>query len=130
MKRALATFLTTVYAVLSMGLVLHVHYCGGELAHVSILAEEASCCESSTDCCATQIHCCENKEIRIAIDEVHQSTFGVQIPQFSELFTAPSIRLICQQLSPVLSIGDVDSRGSPPGETPIYLSLCRLTYYG
>jgi len=128
-KRFIAILATALYTVLSLGLVIHIHYCGGELAHVSILAESNSCCESATDCCATQISCCENKEFRIAIDEVHQPTIGVETPQFLVGIANYTSNYIVPH-APVAWSSHISTRGSPPDSTPIYISLCRLTYYG
>ena len=130
MKRAVAILLTTLYTFLSLGLVLHVHFCGNKLANISLSKESISCCsDHETNCCAVKVNCCENLELRLAIDEVHQAASGIELPDFISI-DIEQIDWISRIFRSRDSGVFAHSRGSPTLDSPLYLKFCRLTYYG
>ena len=131
MRRILATIAVLVYGLLALGLNVHLHFCGGKLKDVAILTEAKKCCaEEYTGSCGFHNECCEDKQFRIALSDEHQPAVQAQ----EEVVFSTSV---LQPEAPVWSLNqpadqsEFPIRPGPPGHrSKIYLTLCRLTYYG
>ena len=51
MKQFGAILVSFIYLIFSIGLVVNIHYCHGEIEEISLIAESTSCCTETTSCC-------------------------------------------------------------------------------
>jgi hypothetical protein len=139
MQRALATLVLGIYAVLAVGFHLHVHYCCGKIADVTINqvtdacvgscskhvpAQQhnqpvRSCCNKQTPVeeaatgCSVDRHCCSSDDFYIIIDDEHQKT-SVEFEMFVRFALEPAPKTIeCPNLAAPKSV-DVATRAGPP----------------
>lgn len=52
MKKLSAILITFIYLTFSIGLVVNMHYCHGEIEEVKIIVENSSCCDETSSCCS------------------------------------------------------------------------------
>lgn len=74
MKKAIAIFLTIIFMITNSGIVLAVHYCGGKMASVNLIAKRHNCgCGNK----AMKKSCCKDKTIQLKACEkiVNPSAF-------------------------------------------------------
>ncbi len=71
MKRTIYIAFTAFYLMVSMGLSLNLHYCGGKLAGVSIVMPSAPCCCNSEE----NKSCCADTEISLQMDMDQQISY-------------------------------------------------------
>ena len=69
MKKVIASILAIFYLTLSCGLIINLHYCGGELELVAIQEKvsEEKCCGIS---CSN--NCCQDKILELKIKDAHK----------------------------------------------------------
>jgi len=65
MKKLSAILLSVLYLVLTTGISLNIHYCGGKIESVSFISEVNSCCCESNE---MQNNCCKNKQLFIKFE--------------------------------------------------------------
>jgi hypothetical protein len=121
MRRFFAIVLVAVYTLLSTGMTLHLHYCMGNLKHVSVASDDMGCCKKDHSCTGTEIHssCCSDQNINFDL-EVEQS----RVPEF--YWNAPAV--LVSAVEPItlyipikgekLSVYHTDS--GPPLKRPLY----------
>lgn len=118
------------YSLFAVGVNLHMHFCGGELEHVSFYTEVVDCCGSSPmDCCAVETGCCSTKEFRIAIEDEHQAFSSPAVDDIIAVWESTDNASSESLVQRTEEIRNDLVRGSPPSD-PIYLKFSRLTYYG
>lgn len=69
MKRLFAISLMLVYLTFSAGVVVAYHFCGGELAEISVLKGPKSCCPDAD----SQKSCCKNSTLTLKITNDYSS---------------------------------------------------------
>ena len=52
MKQFSAIFISFIYLTFSIGLVVNLHYCQGEIEEIDLIVENTSCCTETTSCCS------------------------------------------------------------------------------
>ncbi len=69
MKKVIASILAIFYLTLSCGLIINLHYCGGELELIAIQEKvsEDKCCEV-----ACSNNCCQDKLLELKIKDAHK----------------------------------------------------------
>lgn len=72
MKRVLVFTLLTFYTALACGLNVKLHYCGGKLKNISLIAksDESGCCGSKMK----SKDCCKNKTCFLKVKDSYHST--------------------------------------------------------
>jgi hypothetical protein len=77
MKRWILYIAATVYALLSIGVHIHLHYCGSNLKHFSLLQQEHSCCPHEHNHDADEVHssCCSDENYSFQTDDEHTGSF-------------------------------------------------------
>ncbi|MGV8094662.1 MAG: hypothetical protein AB2L24_22645 [Mangrovibacterium sp.] len=128
MKKLVSILISVFYLTVTIGLIVDVHYCYGEIESVRLYGEPEDCCcgDDSSD-----ISCCHS---------------DVQFIKFENKPTLVSgSRLIIQPLAFDLLIiesraDDLLTKGGqpfyfstsdlPPPELPVWLLFCSLIYYG
>jgi hypothetical protein len=131
MKRIAGILLLMVYSVCAIGLSLHMHYCCGKLAGISIGTESKSCCphEDTTSNCHLDHSCCSFGELSFKIEGGYQNE--------ASLFLAHNFVLkpICAAIFPDFTEFTSLQKTwlqtpKPPDSTPVFLKYHSLVYYG
>ena len=52
MKKLSAILITFIYLTFSIGLVVNLHYCHGEIEEVKLIVESSTCCDETSSCCS------------------------------------------------------------------------------
>ena len=89
MKKFLAIAILSVYALLSVGVQMHLHYCCGKLADIHLFSDN-DCShhdDSHQDSCAHKSDCCSFIDINLKVDDSHELTSSILIntPQIADL---------------------------------------------
>lgn len=127
MKLKLATILiASWYALLTVGVQVHMHYCEGELAHVALNTsgnEDSGCCLDKG--CEDNEGCCSFEDVFLVLDEDHK--------QPTELFSFAIIDLVLvpiQQVdNQVVDLPQPELFHTDTGP-PLFLMNCAFTFYG
>ena len=128
MKRIVTILFLVFYLMISFGLTINLHYCGGQLESVHFFGNMKTCCcgveEMNNSCCENQtIHFQLNKEQRIGQDIRIQLVSSIDL-LVQDLF---SEFVLCYKSEKNNSIIQFDL--PPPKKQPTWLINCSLTYY-
>ena len=102
MKKSSAILLLAAFhLVVSTGLCISVHYCGGKFKSLSFLATinktENCCCGIKKKCCGSKKKskgCCKQKTTFIKVNEVHKSTNLLKAPVCLITLTNPTLWIL------------------------------------
>lgn len=86
LKQKLALSLCTFYLVSVIGVALSMHFCGGELASVSVFTDRAACkyCkEEPKD--KKDDGCCKNTKVEVKVKDSHQTESSFKLPKLFSL---------------------------------------------
>ena len=134
MKRTFVILFSMLYASLSTGLALNIHYCQGEIEDIFFAGqeEESSCC--ATTCCEkpeeTKPSCCEDEVVLIQFsgEQVVTTQKFLEKESFdgiTQSIVHSPAQAICQENNAALP--KVSSSDSSP---PLWLLHCNFTFYG
>ncbi|WP_139218252.1 HYC_CC_PP family protein [Sunxiuqinia elliptica] len=128
MKKLLSILFSIFYLTLTIGLVVNMHYCQGELASVQLYEEEASCCCSDQ---ASITSCCDDHTQLLKLDIEPTLTpshrLNTQVWEI-DLLPSETANQTLDELPFNGSIWSTDTR--PPLEEPSWLLFCSLIFYG
>jgi hypothetical protein len=130
MKVFASIALSTYYLLVSMGILVNIHYCGGKVKSVEVYAPaKACCCPSGT---GDMTGCCGNESFFYQFDEDQVSTQVVQ--KTSEDEPVPTIFIDVHSAIADLALSHQadgpDLSLPPPDPGPRWLRYCSLIYYG
>lgn len=130
MRRILSIFVLFLYLATSIGVTVSLHYCGENLADVSILNQASCCCDeepSTNDCCSDEIQ-------SLKLHEAHnksEHTFSFDFVCLTEIATnyiyGPTKQRVYVKIPCATSIA------SPPDilhGVPIYKRIHSYLFYG
>lgn len=132
MLKTKAIIAAMVYTLSSLGLLVHVHFCCGGLAGVSIIAELTPCsCDHHDHECGGGDDCCDFESFYLNMDEDHQIPPNIQIPADFEA-KIPQVEAFAKtEVDDREPIRWISTRAGPPdGRPATYIDLCSLVYYG
>lgn len=117
------------YLISVIGIALSLHFCGGNLAAVSMSKAKAACelCADESDL-AVNDNCCKDTRITVKIHDSHQSVSPVKIPgqHVTDLFLPPVIAGVLQEVQlPHLYQPVQQAPPKSPG-SPIYILNCNF----
>jgi len=127
MKRASLILFTAFYLMVSLGVSLNLHYCGGKLASVSIdLPGDKCCCgDESTN------SCCSDASLSMAMDVDQQLTAP---PSFELEMAHVNLPIWVDQaavvVSSTLKITPHFPNPPPISSVDLRIQMGALTYYG
>ncbi|WP_313808386.1 HYC_CC_PP family protein [Flavobacterium sp.] len=137
-NKHISFLLATLLLVSNIGLAFNVHYCGGELAGISLdyktyepcvsqkVEEEKSCCATSNE----HSSCCSNDKIDLKksiSDEVIVKTFQVDLAAFTVVPTwNPTV---FEAVETVAVKSDAPSFYCESNAPPLYKLYCQYIYY-
>lgn len=129
MKRILLITVLGVYALLSVGMQLHLHYCCGKLSDFHFLpsGECNHATESDEDHCCKKENCCSFIHIDLKVDDSHQPS---ETARFIPLDVAPTFEFSVSE-QPVLTglCGFSADNHSPPPISRRYVLYRSLVLY-
>jgi hypothetical protein len=128
-KKATAILMLCVYALLSLGIQLHLHYCCGHLSDFHFLPVEhcSHGTESEDDHCCKKGNCCSFIHIDLKVDDSHQPS---ETARFIPIETAPSIHFALQEQTKHSGFPDFESEShSPPPICRRYVLYRSLVLY-
>jgi hypothetical protein len=130
MKRWILYTVAVMYALLSIGVHIHLHYCGSNLKHFSLLQEEHSCCPHEHHHESDEVHsnCCSDENFTFQTDDEHTGSFFF----FNSEVLAESrpIHGIFEALSEEKSIPvQIEDNRPPPLLRPAYILFQSPIYY-
>ena len=122
MKKSLSIFFAFVYLLVSTGILLNVHYCGGKVNSVgfSFLAKKLCACGISDD-----DGCCKDEQKLVKLNDVHK---GLSPTNFLNLLKQVSVQTLITAFSITpsfvitSSISHISAPPYPPG--PLYDLFC------
>lgn len=115
LKKFIHTLLALVLFVVTTGMTISTHYCGGNVKDVSFLSAHQSCCDIPEGCC-------HDKAFTIKIeDDFSISSYTFDFNQL-EIVLPISIELI-ELEAPVKAIGYIFRNSIPPPKIQTVLSL-------
>ncbi len=128
MKKFITILFSGFYLMASVGIVVNVHYCGGKVKSIKILATSDSCCCVKKN---VQSGCCDDKTYFFQLDKEDQIN--------QNLRTLPESQLLTVMYPPSFTVGPVSIeeknrykkiKAPPPRNQALRLLHCSLTYYG
>ena len=110
--------LTLFLLVLTTGITISMHYCGGEYVSTSINEEAKSCCDGTDGCC-------ENKSLHFEVEDDYVSSIVVENNTTVELDVLfPILFVLSAELSPEIEVTTkYFNDTSPPPTIQTRLSL-------
>ena len=130
LKRLHASMFLVWYAIMVTGFQVHIHYCCGSVAGVSInevAGENHSCCDSHHGGCSAEHGCCSSDDIDVSIKDEHKTAASEGDFFFESIHpeSAPLevTFLHCQKQK---AYTHVQSRRGPP----LYLLYSSRLHYG
>ncbi len=126
-RKAAALVLMVFYLVLSIGVNLNVHFCGGNLKSVSVSSEGSKCCCDSEE---KSNKCCSDKSVFVQYDtdEKQVSSFRFELGKLS--FEIRNWMATDTAVTEVSKTKHHEYGKAPPPKKPLWLRHCSLTYYG
>lgn len=132
MRKLLSYIVLFIYVVLSLGVSVHFHYCQGKLKNVTLFTSSSCCPDEAAGSCGFHSSCCDDESLRIDSPSDYPGTAKLQLPNFDFIIAKLAIYPDFVQVGArSIHLQLPDSRGAPPdSKVPVYLKLCRITYYG
>jgi hypothetical protein len=131
MRKSIAIVLCSMYALLAVGVHVHMHYCCGKLKSVQFFEPNETCCSHEDDHhseLAFEAKCCSNESLNINLSDEHEA-FSWN-PQLAIHTEATQEHTYYQGYSFVSKNDNpAHQANAPPGKTPIYIALNSLIYY-
>ncbi len=133
MKRIFSISFAAYLLIISLGLTINVHYCGGKIASFQIVSTSTSCCcdTETKSCSSTASDCCSDDSFIVMLDSDYQFVQNFQLTKkYSTDYTSVffnkdfSISLSDQALHPL----ELDL--PPPFKRPSYLLNSSFLFYG
>lgn len=94
MRKLVCIILTFVYPLLTSGLVLQLHYCGGKLSSLSLALSDTHSCSCGSK--SMKKGCCKNKSLQVKVKGDHRTTNNILLPSTS-----------CNNLACVLPVTEI-----------------------
>jgi hypothetical protein len=134
LKRFLSISFLSIYLFFSLGLVVSLHYCSGNLASLNLFEKASCCCDdekeikktSKDDCCKDEV-----KTVKIA-DEQIQSKFALDFAGFAMIALKPMEIASTIQFQQPKNIIFKSSIPRPPDDLfliPIYKKVHSFIFY-
>ncbi|MGE0088013.1 MAG: hypothetical protein AB7S50_00895 [Bacteroidales bacterium] len=128
MKRTVTIVFLSFYVLVSLGITINLHYCGGQFESFNLFGETKSCCCGGK---TMNKSCCENQVLHYEISDEQR------ISQDIRILTIPSIDLY---LEPIIDNSLLDNEieldsqrieinSSPSYKNPFWILNCSLIYY-
>lgn len=129
MKKNLSILLIAfIYLIISSGVYISMHYCGGKLKNFSLAyahADDGCCCGSKEK----NKNCCKEKTLYIKVKDIHKSVDLLKVPYSYEKIIGTGISVLDLNYSVIISNTQLPfyhKRPPPVPSTPIYLHHCVL----
>lgn len=131
MKKGLLITIAAFYLLATVGIHLHIHYCCGKVADVTLFGGNDGCCKHHGEdaTCHLQKKCCTFSEVDFKVDEAHT------VPAFTEVSATaiahPTFHwTVSNTHSVVVSKARLLPRSqAPPDDTPAFLRFQSLLFY-
>lgn len=78
MRKFVCIILIFVYPLLTSGVVLQLHYCGGKLSSVSLALSDAHSCSCGSK--SMKKGCCKNESLHVKVKGDHKTSNNVLLP--------------------------------------------------
>lgn len=127
MRKVAALMLMMFYLVLSIGVNLNAHFCGGHLKSVSVSTESGKCCCDSGE---KSNSCCTDKSVFVQYDtdEKQISSFKFELGKL--VFEVKNWAVTDTAVAETSKTKHYEHQKAPPPKKPLWLRHCSLTYYG
>ncbi len=128
MKRSVTIVFLSFYVLISLGLTINLHYCGGQLESLDLFGNTESCCCGGE---TMNKSCCENQFLYFEISDeqrVSQDYRILTIPSF-DLNIQPAIDITLLNNEIELDFQRLENNSSPPYKNPFWILNCSLIYY-
>lgn len=131
MKKGLLITLAAFYLLATVGIHLHIHYCCGKVADVSIFGEHDACCKGHDEATSCNVHnkCCSFSEIDFKVDEAHvvPSFAFTDVP--AVVSATPHIVVSFTQQDWTKQPTLLPRSQAPPDDTPAFIRFRSLILY-
>jgi len=127
MKKVAAILLVKMYLVLTIGAVISMQYCCGELTSFEFYAQADSCCGTEDE----EPGCCDRELLIIQFDEpfaIHAVNAFKLLPASFDIVEAEVWHGAGEPAKN--SMPGTNPVFCPPAKIPLWLSACSLVYYG
>ncbi len=125
MQKVTSILFTFFYLMLSIGVAINVHYCGGEVKDVAFFVDAESCCDDSNacDCCDNETFLIQNLQEGVVLQS--------DVFHFSPVKAPLEVNHAVSQMDK-LEVGKLAAfvEWASPPESDLWLKFCTLTYYG
>lgn len=126
MRSVVSIILSIIYFSLSISASINLHYCGGKIAHVSLIGETQNCCCGPG---TTDYSCCNDENIQLELD-IDQKQIINQNINFQALFV---YSFLAVELVNESEIAEEENNNLeyfiPPKPNPIWLMNSNFTFY-
>lgn len=127
MMKLISAILSFFYLTLTSGAVLSVHYCGGQLKSVDLMANNEICCcgfdNGSSGCCEDEMI-----QLEIDVDQNLVQNYYSALKLYYKSFLLKENNTVIETKYDYIITNDVLI--PPPKVAPLWLLNCTLTYYG
>ncbi len=92
MKKAIAILFLSIYATVSSGMVMHIHYCCGRFDGIDFSTVYKYKCPPGSHVAVTKKGCCTDKQVQIKIEDDQNAAVTSSLPDvpFSDLMVYPA----------------------------------------
>lgn len=130
MKIFVSIALSTYYLLVSLGILVNVHYCGGKVQSVEVYAPAKACCCPVAE---GKMHgCCGDESFFYQFDEEQVSSQTPQETEVSSGVLTAIVPTFYTWVDALLADPDISPAWAqpPPYPDPLWLRHCSLIFYG
>lgn len=134
MRNFSAFVLLIFYMTAALGIVVHVHYCGGKVASIAVFEKPAhACCSSKKASCHKEMPvekgCCDDEVLLVQLDTWQTFSPSASFETMA-LAMATKRTFLAERVLPNTAQLDIQFFDLPPPKPqPLWLLNCALTYY-
>jgi hypothetical protein len=131
MKRGAVILFALFYLLVTTGLTLDVHYCGGKMVDVEVLGAPDHCCSKVKKSCHKEEKnkCCKDETVVVQLDQ-WQIISTLASLDFIPVLVANVAKDLQSRDIPVASQHQIFNDLPPPKAGPLWLLYHSLVYYG
>ena len=131
MKRVAVSFFALFYLLVTTGLTLDVHYCGGKMVDIEVLGNADHCCSKVKTSCPREEknNCCKDETVVVQLDQ-WQIVSNLASLDVIPVVVGNEIRNTQTRDIPVATLHQIFNDLPPPKTQPLWLLYNARIYYG
>lgn len=131
MLKTKAIIAALIYTFSSLGLLVHVHFCCGGVAGISVISELTPCsCDHHDHECGGGEDCCDFESFYLDTGEDHKTPAPIEIQLTEQISNVSFATVLDDSWVDEDDFISIEPRAGPPEGLPAkYIELCTLVLY-